>query len=103
MNDASGRRDDFKILKGFLSPFQEFVALAVALKLLFGIHEEGAIRSEFIDLNRVIDHQIDRDERVDFLRIAARTLHSGSHGGQIDHARHASEVLQDDARYLEWH
>ena len=56
---------------------------------------------EVVDLHRVVDHEVDRHERIDLLRIAAEPLHGGAHGGQVDDARHAGEVLQHDAGRLE--
>ena len=55
------------------------------------------VRAEVVDLHRVVDHQVDRHQRIDLLRIAAEPLHGGPHGGEVDDARHAGEVLQHDA------
>ena len=41
------------------------------------------------------------NQRIDLLRIAAEPLHGAAHGGQVDDARHAGEVLQHDAGRLE--
>ena len=62
---------------------------------------QGVGRAEAVDLHRVVDHQIDRHQRVDPLGIAAEPLHRAPHGRQIDHRRHAGEVLEDDAGGLE--
>src|SRR5690606_1524372 len=40
--------------------------------------------------------QVHRDKRVDALRIAAPPGDGGPHRGQVHHARHAGEVLQED-------
>ena len=65
----------------------------------FSVERVG--RAETIDLHRMIDHQIDGNERIDLLRIAAQPLHRAPHGRQIDHRRHAGEILQDDPGGLE--
>ena len=59
-------------------------------------------RSGEIDLDGVIDDQIDRHERLDDFRIAAKSLHRTPHGREIDHERNAGEILQNDARDDEW-
>src|SRR5204863_1357600 len=97
MHDARRRRNDLKILECFLTPLEELVAFAIALEFLFDVHEQRTIGAEFIDLYRVIDDQIDGDERIDLLRIPAGALHGRAHRGKIDHAGYAGEVLQNDA------
>ena len=101
VDDADVRRHDAEVVERLLSPAQELVALAVALELELDVQLQRVGRAEVIDLHRVVDHQIDRDQRVDLLRIAAQPLHGRPHGGQIDDARHAGEVLQHDAGRLE--
>ncbi len=46
----------------------------------------------------MIDHQIDRHERVDLLRVLAEPLDRVAHRRQIDDARHAGKILHDHAR-----
>ncbi len=45
----------------------------------------------------MVDDQLDRDERVDLRRVAPQTGQGIAHGGQVNHARHAREVLHEDA------
>src|SRR5438309_2578514 len=45
----------------------------------------------------MIDHQIDRDERLDDFRIAAELFHRAAHRGEVDNQRHASEILEDNS------
>ena len=87
-----------KLSKRGGSPAQEGVALAVALVLELDIALEGAGAGEGVDLDRVVDHQVDRGERVDLLRVAAELEHGLAHRRQIDHRRHAGEVLHQHAR-----
>jgi len=49
----------------------------------------------------VVDHQIDRDLRVDPLRIAAQPHHGRAHRRQVHHTRYAREILKDHAGALE--
>jgi hypothetical protein len=45
----------------------------------------------------MVAHQIDRNQRVDLAWIAAKTAHSVTHCRQIDHGRHAREILHEDS------
>ena len=45
----------------------------------------------------MVDHELDGDQRVDLLRVAAEVGHRGAHRGQVDDRRHAGEVLQQHA------
>ncbi len=83
MDDSGVGRDDAEIVERALAPAQKQIALAVALELEFAIAGEGVIGSERIDLHRMIDHQIDRLERIDPRGIAAEPLDRVAHRGQI--------------------
>ena len=48
----------------------------------------------------MIDHQVDRHQRVDLSRIAAQAGHGRAHRSQVDHRRHTGEILHHDARRL---
>jgi hypothetical protein len=71
VHDARGRGDDAEILERLLAPFQEFISLAIALEFLLGVVDQREAVAEIIHLHAVIDDQIDRNQRVDLLRIAA--------------------------------
>ena len=53
--------------------------------------------TEFIDHHRVVDYQVHRDQRIDPRSITAQFGDGIAHCGQIDHARHAGEILQQHA------
>ena len=76
-----------KLSKASLAPLEEGVALAVALELALGVDGEGALVAEGVDLDRVVDHQVDVDQRVDRLGIAADLRHRVAHRRQVDHGR----------------
>ena len=97
MADAGAGRHDGEVLEGRLAPFQEAVALAVALVFELDVAVEGAGRAELVDDHRVVDDEVDRHQRVDPARIAAEGLHGVAHGGEVDHRRHAGEILHQDA------
>ncbi len=94
-------RHDAEVVERLLAPAQERVALLVALELALGVDGEGAGVAEGVDLDRVVDHQVDGDERVDRLRVAADLGHRVAHRRQVDHRRHAGEVLHQHPRRLE--
>ncbi len=94
--DAGARRHHAEILEGGLAPAQELVALAVALIFALDIVGEGHAVAEGIDHHRMVDDQIDRHQRVDARRVAAERHHGVAHGSQIDHRRHAGEILHQD-------
>ena len=101
VHDAGAGRHDAEIVERLLAPAEELVALAVAGELHVDVELQRVGRVEVVDLHRVVDDQVDRDERVDLFRVAAEPLHGGAHGGQIDDAGHAGEILQHDAGRLE--
>ena len=98
MDDAGLGRHDAEVAERRLAPAQEHVALAVALVLEVGVQLERVRAAEVIDLHRVIDDELDRLQRIDLLGIAAERGDAVAHRGEIDDARHAGEVLQQDAR-----
>ena len=101
MADAGRRRHDAEVVEGLLAPLQERVALAVALELPLGVDGEGALVAEGVDLDRVVDHQVDVDQRVDRRRVAADLLHRVAHRRQVDDRGHAGEVLHQHPGRLE--
>ena len=79
------------------------VALAVALELDIDVLLQRVGTGEDVDLHRVVDHQIDRHQRVHLLRIAAQARDAVAHRGEIDDRGHAGEILHQDAGGLERH
>jgi hypothetical protein len=59
-----------------LCPAQELVALAVALVLAGHVEREGAGRAEHVDLDRVVDDEVRRDQRIHARGIAAEVGHA---------------------------
>ena len=101
MDDPGARGDDLEVVEGPLAPAQERVALAVPLELELGVPEDRSPRRELVDLHGVVDHELDREQRVDPLRVAAEGAHRVAHRGEIDHGRDAGEVLEQHARRSE--
>ena len=98
MDDAGRRRDDRQPVERLLAEAEERVALAVALELELGVARHGTARSERVHLHRVVDDEVRRQLGVDAHGIAAEVAHRIAHGDEVDHRRHAREVLVEDAR-----
>ncbi len=97
VHDAGARRDDLEVVEGALAPPQELVALAVALVLDLDVALEGLRGAEDVGDHRVVDDHLGGRERVDLGGVAAQLSHRLAHRRQVDHARHAGEVLHDHA------
>jgi hypothetical protein len=50
-----------------------------------------------VDLHRVVDHEIDRHERIDPLGVATQSLHGIAHRGKINDRWNAGEVVHQHA------
>ncbi len=98
MDDARPGRHDAQVAERRLGPAQQLVALAVALVLAFDVEGEGRRRPEPVDLDRVVDDQVGRHERIDLGRIAAQVGHGVAHHGQVHDGRDPGEVLEDHPR-----
>src|SRR5690606_10510857 len=92
--------DNLEVFQRLLAPAQEAVALLVALELDPPVDVQRVRTAEDVDLHRMVDDQFGGDLRVDLARLAAQPGDGIPHRGEIDHARHAGEVLQHHAR---WH
>ena len=101
MADAGAGRHHGEIRKRALAPFQEFVALLVLLVFLDHVLGERLVVAEEVDDHAVVDDEIDRHQRIDFLGVAAEHLHRIAHRREIDHRRHAGEILHQYPRRAE--
>ena len=97
VTDAGAGRHDAEVVERFLRPFEEFVPLPVLPIFLLDVLLDRAVGAEERDRHRVIADEIDRNERIDLLGVAAKHLHGVAHGGEIDDRRHPGEVLHQDA------
>ena len=66
MDDAGRGRDDPEVGEGGLAPLEELVSLLVALELLARVDRQGVGSGEGVDLDRMVDHQVDRDQGFTF-------------------------------------
>ncbi len=101
VDDTGAGRNHGEGLEGLLAPFQELVALCVALKLareilLVGFREPGPVH-----LHGVVNHQIHGHQRFHFVGVGTQILNGGTHGCQIHQQGNARQILQDDASHGE--
>ncbi len=96
MDDPDAGRHHTEGFKSLLTPFEEFVALAVTLKLILQVRGKGQIASGSVHLNRMVNHQINRHERLDLFRVATLLLHGIPHCSEVHQQGHTREILQYD-------
>jgi hypothetical protein len=101
MADTRSGRNGQEVLKGRLSPLEEFESFVVSFEFDFFVSFSGISSLGNIDLNGVINDQIDGDQGVDLLGITTKASHSVSHGSQIDNTGDTGEILQEDTSGLE--
>ncbi len=101
MADAGAGRHHREVGEGLLAPLQEAIALLVLLVFARHILRHRPGRAEMIDDDRMVDDQVDWNQGIDLVGVAAELLHRVAHGGEIDDRRHAGEVLHQHARRAE--
>ena len=97
VDDAGVGGDDGEIAEAGLSPAEEGVALFVALEFEQGVHVERLRGAEFVDLDGVVDDQLNGLQGIDQRGVAAQRFHGVAHGGEVDYAGNAGEILEEDA------
>ncbi len=101
VHDPGAGRHDLEVVERALPPPQELVTLAVALVLQLDIPLEGVGPAGNIGDHRVVDDHLGGCQRVDPARVSAELGDGLTHGGEVDDARDAGEVLHDHARRRE--
>jgi hypothetical protein len=84
MHDADAGRNHLEGIERLHAPLHELIAFLVALELELHVQIEHILVAIVVDLHRVIDHQIDRDQRLDHLWIAAHAAGHTAHRSEID-------------------
>ena len=96
--DAGARRHDAQLLERLLAPAQELVALAVAAEFDGDVFLQRVGGRPAIDLDRMVHDEVHGHERLDDAGIPAAAHHFRAQAGEVHDARHARQVLQQDAR-----
>ena len=97
VDDADARRDDVETAERLHAPLEELVARAVALELHLHVEPEGVACWPEIDLDRVVDDEVDRNERLDEAGSLPIRCDGRAHRREVHEQRDAGEVLQHDA------
>ena len=98
VDDAGAGRHDPQVAERGLCPAQQLVPLTVALVLALDVEREGIARAEAVDLDRMVDDEVGRHERVHSGRVPAKIRHGVAHRCQVDDGGDTGEVLEDDPR-----
>ena len=97
VDDAGAGRHGAEVLERALGELEQLVPLTIAVVLQRDVERERALAAEVIHLHRVVDHQVAGHQRIDPVGIALHAHDGIAHRRQVDHARHAGEVLQHHA------
>ena len=97
MADACSGWHNTEVVEGGLSPLEEGITLHVALVLAIHVHLESAWVSKFVDHDRVVNHKVDRVQRVDLFGVATERHKTIAHGRKINNRRNAGKVLHEHA------
>ena len=95
--DAHARGHEPEATEGALGPAQQLVALHVARVLNGDVAVVGGRVARALHDDRVVDHELDGDERVDLCGVAPQACQRVTHGGEVDDAGHPREVLHEHA------
>src|SRR5678815_987009 len=98
VNDAGIGGNHVEAAERPLAPAQERVTFAVAREFELRVERKRVRACEIVDLDRMIDDELDRLQRIDAIRVTTKIDHRVTHGCEIDDARHAREILQQHAR-----
>src|SRR5450830_1313513 len=101
VDDAEAWWHDAEGVECLHAPFHELVTLVVTREFQFHVQVQRFLFAVGIDGHRVVDDQVDRHQRFDFLGVDAHFCSHVTHGGQVGQQWYAGEVLQHDARDYE--
>ena len=97
VDDADARGNDLEGVEGLHAPLEELIALLVAGELDVEVLGERLGVAGKVDLDRVVNDQVHRDQGLNQLGILPQLRDRRAHRGQVHEERHPGEVLQDDA------
>ena len=95
--NARSGRNDAHILKRRQGPLQEAIALAVALEFHIHVLLKSTGAASRIGNNRMVNHQIERNLRIDTRGVGAQIACGFTHHGQVNEHWHTGEILQQNA------
>ena len=98
VTDPHTRGDHAKVFKRVLGPLEKGVALDISFVLDRDVLVETRRGPGALDNDGVVDHELDRHQRVDLLRVAAQGDDGVAHGRKVHHGRHPREILHQHPR-----
>ncbi len=101
MHYAGGWRNNAEITEGRLSPAQKGVPFPIPFILSLHVELKGVGLTKEIHLNRMIDDQVHRDQRINSVRVFSHLGHGITHHGQIHQGRKPGKVLKENSRRCE--
>ena len=101
MDDAVAGWDDAQVLELRHRPAHHAVSLTVPFELRFQVVREGVRGSRTIDTDRVVDHHLDRHDRIDATGIQSARDHRVAHGSQVDQQRHTGRIRHQHPNRME--
>ena len=96
VHDTNTRWNDPECIKGLHTPFNKLITLVITLKLNLHIETEGLLITVMINLYRMINHQVNRHQRLDHIWILTHALCHTTHCRKIHQERDARKILQND-------
>ena len=102
VHDAEAGRYHAERVERLHAPLHELVAFPVALEFEPHVQFQSAARPVVVDHHRMVDHQVDRNQRLDQPGLVPHPRRNATHRGQVDQQRHPGEILQHHARDHEW-
>jgi len=102
MDDTRTRGNNLEVVEGLGSPLQELEALLVSFEFHLFVESSGISSAGLVNLDGMVNDEIDGHEGVNLLGISTETLHSVTHGGEINDGGYTSEVLENDTGGEEW-
>ena len=98
VHNADSRRHHLERIERLHAPLEKLVPLSVARELHLEVFVHRILRAGEIHLHRVVNHQVDRHQRLDNLRVPAEPRCRRAHRGQVDQQRHAGKILKHNPR-----
>ena len=96
VDDAVAGRNNTHGFEGTLCPFDETIALGIALEFDFLVDLNRVRPVVDVDFNRMVDDDVNRHQRLNLARRHALTLRSSAHRREVVQCTEADQILQND-------
>src|ERR1035437_10388085 len=92
VDNPSGGRYDFKIIKCLLAPMQKFIALAISGEFDLCVFTKSVTRTKVINLHGMVDDYVDRNGRINIFWSTAFSDQGSAHSSQVIHNGYSGKV-----------